>query len=140
MRMSAAFPSEFLKAADLNGRQVPVVADRVEMQKVGDDNKPVLYFAGKEKGLVLNKTNANMIATVYGDEMDDWQGAELVLYETKVQFQNQMVDAIRVKIPPRKPVRQAVPARSTINDKPVVTQQYSEINPPPIDVDDDIPF
>lgn len=140
MRMSAAFPSEFLKAADLDGRQVPVVADRVEMQKVGDDNKPVLYFAGKEKGLVLNKTNANMIATVYGDEMDDWQGAELILYETKVQFQNQMVDAIRVKIPPRKPVRQAAPARSTINDKPVVTQQYSETNPPPIDVDDDIPF
>ena len=58
MDINAAFPGEFLKAADLQGRQAAVVIDRVEMQKVGDDHKPVAYFQGKDRGLVLNKTNA----------------------------------------------------------------------------------
>jgi len=35
--------------------------DRVG-RHVGDDHdKPVLYFKGKEKGLIVNKTNANNI-------------------------------------------------------------------------------
>lgn len=125
MRISAAFPSEYLKAADLQGKRVTVIVERVEMRTVGDDHKPVLFFEGKEKGVVLNKTNANTIATVYGDDTDDWVGGEIILYGQMVDFQGKSVEGIRCKIPPRKPARSAAPANEA---------------PPPVDIDDAIPF
>jgi hypothetical protein len=128
MLITQAFPSEFLKAADLQERQVPVVMDRVEIGKVGDDIKPVLYFQGKEKGLALNKTNANTIAASYGEETDDWIGRELILYPAMVDYQGRRVPAIRVKTPPSRQVRRelapangagrhAQPTRPELNDE-----------------------
>ena len=128
MRISEAFPSNYLRATDLQGRNIKVTIDRIEMEEIGDDRKPILYFIGKEKGVVLNKTNANNIAAAYGDNTDDWQGAEVVLYEAMVDFQGKTVAAIRIRIPPRKPVREqnAAPPRQEA--------------PPPADPDDSIPF
>jgi hypothetical protein len=102
MRISGAFPSEYLKAADLQGRQVTVKISRVEMKDIGEEVKPVLYLEGKDKGLVLNKTNANSISAAYGDETDEWIGQEIVLYETAVEFQGRRVQGIRCRVPPLK--------------------------------------
>jgi len=108
MKISNAFPSEYLRAADLNGRNVMVVIDRTEMAELGGgDHKPVLYFKGKDKGLVLNKTNANNIATVYGDDTDDWEGKDIVLFTAMVDFQGKTVEAIRVRAPMPKDRRPA---------------------------------
>jgi hypothetical protein len=85
------------------------------MRDVGDDTKPVAYFEGKDKGLVLNKTNSNTISAAYGDETDDWVGAEIVLYETMVEFQGQRKPGIRCLVPPR---RQKSPDEDIINDIP----------------------
>lgn len=103
MRISAAFPSTYLKAADLREQQVKVIIDRVELDEIGGEHKPILYFQGKEKGLVLNKTNANVLAQAYGDETESWAGGEVVLFPTMVDFQGRSVEAIRVKVPPRRP-------------------------------------
>ena len=102
MRISSAFPSEYLRAPDLQGREVLVVIERCEMKDFGDDCKPTLYFRGKSKGLPLNKTNSATIAEVLGDETDGWVGEPIVLYPTKVDYQGKRVDAIRVKVPTRK--------------------------------------
>ena len=103
MDINDAFPSVYLKAADLKGNKVTVVIDACEKALVGEDEKPILTFSGKDKGLVLNKTNANRIASLYGPNTDDWIGKEIKLYPTKVDFQGGLVDAIRVDI------EQAVP-------------------------------
>ena len=87
MRNRARFRLTTSRAADLQGRRATVKISRVEMRDVGDDTKPVVYFEGKDKGLVLNKTNSNTISTTYGDETDDWVGMEIVLFETIVEFQ-----------------------------------------------------
>jgi hypothetical protein len=63
-----AFPSNYLKAADLKGRNALVTIDRTEFEKIGEDRKLILYFVGQDKGMVLNKTNASNIAIVYGDD------------------------------------------------------------------------
>jgi hypothetical protein len=102
-KISEEFPSKYLRAADLQGRQVAVIIDRTEHEELGNDRKLVLYFEGKQKGIVLNKTNAQTIVAAYGDDTDDWRGGELVLFSTMVSFNNQQVEAIRVKVPPRKP-------------------------------------
>jgi hypothetical protein len=73
------------------------------MRDMGDEVKPVLYFKGKDKGLVLNKTNSNTICAAYGDETGDWEGMQVVLYETMVEFQGQRKPGIRCIVPPQKP-------------------------------------
>jgi len=104
MDINSAFPSKWLKAADLKGKRVTVTISGVEMEDVGDKDegeKPVCYFEGKTKGLVLNKTNSSMIAEICDDstETDDWIGASIVLFSQKVDFQGRRVDAIRIDSP-----------------------------------------
>lgn len=102
MRISSAFPSDYLKAADLQGRAVTVTIARVSMQDMNGEPKPILYFEGKERGMVLNKTNATKISEMFGDETDNWIGEEVILYEAMVEFQGKTVPAIRVRLAPRK--------------------------------------
>lgn len=135
MKISSAFPSTYLKAGDLQGRTVSVVISDLKFETLGQgadaEQKAILYFQGKEKGLVLNKTNANIISQVYGDETDDWIGMEIELYTAMVQFQSNMVEAIRVRIP-RKRAANGRP-------EPVITsgrQPVAERAP----MDDDVPF
>lgn len=99
MKVSEEFPSKYLKAADLDGREVKVVMANVEKEKLGDDMKLVLYFKGKDKGLVLNKTNSNTIADAYGDETEDWFSQEIILFSVMTDFQGKVGPAIRVRAP-----------------------------------------
>lgn len=101
MRMNEAFPGKYLAAADLK-RPCTVMVDRVEKQDVsgGQDapeEKPVVYFKGQEKGLVLNQTNFGTLATLHGDESDDWEGCRCELYPTTTEFRGKMVPCIRVR-------------------------------------------
>ena len=101
MKVNDLYPSKYLKAEDIKGRPpVSVVIAKVTMEELGEgDNKqlkPILYFQGKERGLALNKTNANMIAHTFGNETDDWVGKTILLRSEPVDFKGKIVDAIRV--------------------------------------------
>ena len=112
-------PSNTLKAADFEGGEWELTIAGYEVrefdqtdQKTGEtykQRKPVFSFHETEKTLVCNKTNRNEIATVYGDEMDDWIGKKIIAFGKKVEFGNKMVDGIRVRVerpkksPPGKP-------------------------------------
>ncbi len=105
MNIDTAFPSKYLKAADLpeDGTAIPFKIEKVETEEVGRDKniKPVIYFAGQEKGLVANKTNCNTIAKALGSrDTEDWIGKSILLYSTEVQFGDEMVESIRVKVRP----------------------------------------
>jgi hypothetical protein len=102
MKIRDVFPSNYLKAGDLQGRRVLVLVDRVEMETLGQgkdaENKPIVYFQGKEKGLVLNVTNMNTLVDIAGgdDETDNWHGLRAILYESKTQFGGKMVPCLRL--------------------------------------------
>lgn len=130
MNIEEAFPSKYLKAADLKGNKITVKMDRVEAETVGDDSKVILYFQGKDKGLVLNVTNKNMIVDLYGPETDDWIGQPIVLYEAMVQYQSKMVPAIRVSGPPRAMMRPA----AAVNRAPSDPRSDADM------ADQDVPF
>lgn len=129
-----AFPSNYLKASDIKGREPVVAIDHVSMEEVGrqKDRKAVLYFIGKEKGLILNKTNANKIIQLTGSPVtEEWQGFRVKLYATETEFGGETVECIRIKAaPPQAAQRQAPPPPP----------------PPPVDVhtepvhEDEIPF
>ena len=103
MKITSAYPSKYLKESDLSGREVPCVIDRVTVEDVGGpsdpEEKPVVYFVGKNKGMVLNKTNSMYIANKYGEETDDWKGKTIIIHPDTTMFQGKMVACLRVRVP-----------------------------------------
>lgn len=63
----------------------------------GSEECTVAYFAEAVKPLILNKTNAGMIAKVWGTPfIEDWPGKKIALKVKKVSAFGDMVDAVRV--------------------------------------------
>jgi len=115
MKISEEFPSKYLKSSDLKGQEVRVTMGNVEREEIGSDKKLVLYFKGKEKGMVLNKTNANTIGDFYGDDSDDWYDQPLILFSIRTEFQGKPVDGLRCRVPTardNKPARREDPISS----------------------------
>lgn len=119
MNVNDAFPSNYIKASDLGDKKILVTIDRVEMESLGrgadKETKPVLYFEGKQKGLVLNKTNSKKIHDIVGSwEDSDWQGQQVVIYATETEFGGDTVSCIRILPPPKnggtKPAPKPAPA------------------------------
>lgn len=126
------FPSKYLKSADLAGSVQRVQIDRVVVEQIGDDRKLIMYFVGKQKGMVLNKTNARTIGDIYGEDTDEWIEKAIEIFSMKVDFQGRMVDGLRIRIPsPKK--QQAATMASNARDRaqPVRAEE---------DLDDIIPF
>ncbi len=102
MKISAAFPSTYLKCGDLGGQPRVVTVRTCVLEELGQgkdkEKKPVLYFTKGPKGLVLNKTNATAIAKAYGDDTGSWPGKPIEIYPAQVEFKGDTVDAIRVRV------------------------------------------
>jgi hypothetical protein len=94
------FPSKWLAAADLMGEdRIVQVKQIIPSEEVGQskDKRPVVYFQGVEKGLVLNKTNAKRIAKLYGPDTDKWLGKPITLYPSECDFGDETVPCLRVR-------------------------------------------
>jgi hypothetical protein len=93
-----------LKAIDLpEGAAVKVIISHFEMEEMpeGDEKKCVVYFSGKEKGLILNVTNRDVLLELFGDNIDKMIGQEVVIYRTTTKFKGETVPAIRIRGPER---------------------------------------
>lgn len=98
MDINSAYPGKYVQASDLQGRDVTVTISHIQIEDVGDDHKPVVYFVGKSKGFVLNKTNASSIASIYGYETDNWSGSDITIFATQCDYQGRQVSCIRVRL------------------------------------------
>ena len=132
MLIDTLYPNKWLKAADLCNKAAVVTIDNVTVMEVGTERekRPVCKFVGKEKQLILNKTNTRAIADLYGAETDAWHNKKIVIYPTTTQYGDRDMAAIRVK-PPKDYVR------------PVATEEAAEEAEPSSkhdDMDDEIPF
>jgi len=131
--INEAFPSNYLKASDIRGAEPVVTIDHVAFEPVGRtrEMKAVLYFKGKDKGLVLNKTNATKITQLAGSDLtENWDGVRVKLFATETEYAGDTVECIRIKPAPAQQARQAAPQPPP--------------PPPPTEsaplTDDDIPF
>lgn len=98
------FDSPYLGAWDLQGRDVTVTISDVtpgKLPKAGTsktDSAPIIHFDGKDKGMVLNKTNMRAIGNITGSfKVNDWKGKQIILFATTCQFGANTVDCIRVR-------------------------------------------
>lgn len=103
MNINSAFPSKYLKAdADVDEEGSIFTIKNVKVENVGQgqkaEQKPVVYFDEVDKGLVLNKTNANFIVSITGaDDTDEWKGHKIRLIATDVEYAGDLVRGIRVR-------------------------------------------
>jgi hypothetical protein len=137
MKAGAAY-GNYLKAADLSGRRVTVTFEEVTLEEMKGEGgkKLVAAFAGKDKKLILNRTNADTITDILGtDETEDWIGKTVVLFPSKTSFQGKRVDCIRIDA-----VRKAANGRQP---PPPPPPEPEEPEPGADDFqvsDDDVPF
>jgi hypothetical protein len=83
MDVTELFPSKYLKAADATP-PLTLTIQRVSWEKMKDqegneEDKPVIWFNEQEKGMVLNRTNANTLTALFGSETNAWSGQRVVL-------------------------------------------------------------
>lgn len=103
-KLNEVFSGDYLKAQDLRGKSVRVTISTVTLKEFEDGKKLIINFEGKDKSLVCNKTNASIIQEVLGsDDTDDWEGKSITLTTKKVEFQGNLVPAIRVLLEERAP-------------------------------------
>jgi hypothetical protein len=119
------YPSQYLRCADLAGKDRTLTIDRVDTALFENDGrkqkKPVVHFREPNvKPFVANKTNFLLIAGGCGDDTDQWPGKQIVLYPDMVPFKGSVTEAIRVR---------------RVWAPPAPTQI-----PPPVGFDDEIPF
>ena len=104
MKRNEALPGKYLAKEDFDPPRV------VEIQKVAIEeiegggsveNKPILYFKGSRRGIVLNGTNWDLIVKITGkDDSDDWYGAQIEVYhDPSIRFGPRKVGGIRVRAP-----------------------------------------
>lgn len=127
MDINTAFPTKYLSAADLGQAEPTVTIDRVQMEQMQDGSSaPVLYFQGKNKGLVLNKTNGRAIGDLYGGETTVWTGRQVTLFVIWTEYAGQPKQGIRVRGPG------AVPAgHVAIEGAPPPVPQPQHVDPTP---------
>ena len=79
------FDRNYLGHFDLQGKEVTVTINKVlagdlTAQGGRKSKKPIIYFEGKEKGMILNKTNSKTIAAMYGAYVEEWVGKRITLW------------------------------------------------------------
>lgn len=141
MKVNEAYPSKYIAAADLEDTERTLKITHVDTDEINGKQKLICHFAGAKKGLVLNKTNFKTIVKITGlDDTDDWTGHEICLYPTQVDFQGDMVDAIRIKTVSKKngarPSSADMGREDKTGDTPVPPRKAAPKN----DIDDEIPF
>ena len=73
------------------------VKQEIVKNQNGSEECTVAYFDEDVKPLILNKTNAEMIAKVWGTPfIEDWKGLRITLKVKKINAFGEMMDAVRV--------------------------------------------
>ena len=85
MTKYAGSESDWLKAADIKGKNVSVVIESVgeihfdAKEGQAAQEKATLKFSGKDKGVVLNANNTKNLIDAYGRLSEKWVGKEIGL-------------------------------------------------------------
>jgi hypothetical protein len=121
-KISEMRESKFLKQSDVGAGVLFTITGcrqhNVAVQGAEPELKWCLEFHESDKPLVMNQTNAQLCAHIFGsDDTDDWTGKKLVLYtDPNVSYGGKLVGGIRVRAPKNQP--KAAPVAVTADDIP----------------------
>lgn len=110
MKFTDLVPASFLQKEDFD-RPALLTIDRIEIKNVAPqgqppENKGVIYFQEEDRGLVLNRTNAEIVGALYGKDPDQWPGRKIVAFtDPNVSFGGKLVGGIRLRAPKQQPAQ-----------------------------------
>jgi hypothetical protein len=97
MNIDSVFPAPYLNADALDGKSPTLKIDRVDVHTFDPEGeKPVLYFTGKDAGLVLNKTRAMSLKALFGSDTEEWVGKQVKLGQIPVNVNGQLRQSITI--------------------------------------------
>ena len=123
------FPSRWIKSSDIGSTPRTVTISRIDFEIIGhnQERKAVLSFQNSTKRMILNRTNAQILASLYGKEVMSWVGKRITLYCAEVQFRGTTTLAVRIK--------EEVPGFPKVENKPAPNAAAVEFEPPWLDED-----
>ena len=98
-----AFNPDYIGAYSLNeGEDLIIEIETMKTETVtnseGKKEECLIAVLKDQKPFIVNKTNAKAIAKVTGSNyLEDWAGAKIQLFVTKVKAFGEVVDALRVR-------------------------------------------
>ena len=106
------FDRNYLGHLDLAGREVTLTIAKVvggELTAEGGrkSRKPIVHFGNGVKPLIVNKTNAKTIASLYGTFVQDWAGKRITLFTSMTRNPDGGGQVECVRIRPKLPGSQA---------------------------------
>jgi hypothetical protein len=136
------FPSNFLKADDLDDGPMTLTISDIHPEKMQDGNsKPCVFFKEDKRALVLNVTNKNSLVMLSKSKSPaDAIGLRVMLVQVEAEYQGKPCKALRIRKPPTlggpaaaEPPRQPKPGAAK-RGRPPGKKTLAE------DMDDDIPY
>ncbi len=127
----AYYDATYIRAWDLPpNKDVAVIIERVvgeEMKGKEKDayRRPVVYFRGKKKGLVLNAGMGKAVKGMYGRFTRGWIGKPIAIYATTCDAFGETHDVVRVR--PTPPRKQREPARPEPRQLPAAHAPNTEL-------------
>ena len=119
MNLNEMFPSNYLTKEDLSSPRVLVMSNvtRKEVwRKNGKQMAVVLHFNGNVKPMVLNKTNALVMARIYGTDTGLWTNKPISVYhDPNVMLGRDRVGGVRVRAAADAPAKVTPPTTPTIS-------------------------
>jgi hypothetical protein len=103
--------SKFLGVSDLNGTSHIVQIERFSSEQTQDGKvKPAVHFVGRQKALLVNKTNWGTLGAAFGKDLNNWIGRSVELFAMPCQGPNGMTQGVRVRAITEPPAGAAAPA------------------------------
>jgi hypothetical protein len=126
MDMTKIFPSQWFSASDFDAVGTEMTIGNVMMQQVGAEFKPVVYFNGQEKGMVLNPTNNKLMCSMphLGGESKEWTGKKVILFSFTAMFNGQPQQRLGVRAPDG---RATVAAPSPVPNRSLKDEMNDEV-------------
>lgn len=136
MHINDMFPSKYVSAWDLKGKDVTVTIARIsqaeEFNQETEKKETIwlLWFKGAQKAMRCKPVHAKAIAALYGPNNTTWIGKAITLYPTTVKAFGKVHDVVRVR--DHKPTQAAASAAPPES----LTQPVTDDGDDSIDIDE----
>ena len=113
------YGGRFLKSEDIVGKPFVGTIERVKGEKMQDGRmRAVVYFEGREKGIVLNATRHRfVVGATKSKNSDDWIGLKIGVRAGVTDFGGKDVGCIEFGMPPRSAAQKAAALREELDDE-----------------------
>ncbi len=96
MNVHEMYRSDYMRSDSFNGQAFCFTITDCSAEKAEGDERLVLAFFEVSSLMILDRTNTNMLAELYGPETSEWIGKVIKLAPSTTLFLGQVVKYVRI--------------------------------------------